>query len=417
MLEFKKATLQEVDPKPSNPPKTLGELIHVQINPATIRLQATATVSSGKDTGHQSTQHQGTTSTLSFDLVFDTSDEGTTDGPIDVRKRTAAIERFVWPAKKKPTPPRVQFTYGTLCVTGVMTSVSVDLDLFSTNGVPLRAKCAVQIKEQKAEFDLAIAGAGAKTASGATPPLQPGTPAQPASGAAPAPPPPTDRTGTALAGESASSFANRMGLDSRAWKGLQGVDDPLNLQAGRQIDFPSSLSADAGLGVQTGATAAPPVSQGLPPSPIPSAIALTGHDLTTAGGLSKAIDRIAADTAGSAAVAASSSFAGPPPAAPTGLAAAVSAAQGSASTVMFSEPDPRALSYGYGVPLRPRRAVVGPTTIGLVHEQRGDVAAGGEQPPVARDSTVPSWQALANDAGSAGGCCAVRVPCGCGGAR
>lgn len=198
-MHFEKALLQEVETKPSDPPKT-SKPITVQINPATLRIQTTASVDAGKDTGRQRTQYQGTTSTLSFDLVFDTSDEGTTDEPLDVRKRTAEIERFVWPAKKKAAPPRVQFKYGTLTVTGVMTSVNIDLDLFSANGVPLRAKCAVQIKEQKAEFDLAQDGAGANNALGATPPLQPGTAGQPSSGAANPGPAPTDRTGTANAG-------------------------------------------------------------------------------------------------------------------------------------------------------------------------------------------------------------------------
>src|SRR5260370_406965 len=84
---------------------------------------------------------------------------------------------------------------------------------------------------------------GATPGAGATQPVPPsagpgpagtgvagtGVAAPPASGTTP--PAPTDRTGTALAGETASDFAQRMGLDPRAWKGLQGISDPLRLQA------------------------------------------------------------------------------------------------------------------------------------------------------------------------------------------
>src|SRR6185312_17303977 len=100
------------------------------------------------------------------------------------------------------------------------------------NGVPLRAKCSVTIKEQKPEFDANRAGPGANEGQGATPPV----PRVSGPGAT-RPAPPADRTGTALAGESAADFANRMGLDPAAWKGLAGgLTDPLRLQAGLQID-------------------------------------------------------------------------------------------------------------------------------------------------------------------------------------
>ena len=56
-----------------------------------------STVDFGKDAGRQKIQYQGSTSTLSFDLVFDTADEGTTEDPVDVRTRTRQLERFVLP--------------------------------------------------------------------------------------------------------------------------------------------------------------------------------------------------------------------------------------------------------------------------------------------------------------------------------
>ena len=48
-----------------------------------------------------------------------------------------------------------------------MTALNQDFDLFARNGVPLRAKCAVTIKEQSPEFDATLAGPGANTGAGA----------------------------------------------------------------------------------------------------------------------------------------------------------------------------------------------------------------------------------------------------------
>jgi hypothetical protein len=436
-MSFAKATLRLVSDKPANPPIDAESPVPVQINPATLRLQATASVDSGKDAGRARSQYQGTTSTLTFDLVFDTSDEGTTEDPIDVRSRTSMVERFVWPAPPKNSPPRVEFAYGTLTVVGTMTSFNMDLDLFSASGVPLRAKCAVTIKEQKPNFDLVKEGAGAKTATGATSPLQPNTAAS--NGAGTTSPPPTDRTGTALAGETASSFANRMGLDPRAWKGLQGVTDPLNLQAGQQINFPSTLSLDAGLGVQvgaaagvdgagTGAASTSGISGGAASGSagaVPPSLSVDGRDLTSAGGLGKALNQAATSRAGAAATAASGAFSGPAdaparPPSPSGLTASGGSTGGSRSSTtgaspspstaaMAGPPDTRAFGYGFGVPLRPRVGVAGPATLGLVHERSRLVWSGGELPPQSRDTSVPSWLALAADLTTS-----VASPCGCG---
>ena len=151
----------------------------------------------------------------------------------------------------KGVPPRVLFRYGSLQVAGVMSALNLEYDLFSDSGVPLRAKASVTIKEQLPQFDAKLLGAGANTGSGATaiPPRRPRRRAAPGR--------PADRTGTALGGESAADFATRMGLDPSTWKTFAaGISDPLSLDAGLQIDFSSSVSASAGLGVQTGATAA-----------------------------------------------------------------------------------------------------------------------------------------------------------------
>ncbi len=433
-MEFKKASLQEVDSKPSPTPATVGEEIKVQINPASLRLQLANNVDMGKAFARPNTQYQGSSSsTLSFDLIFDTADEGTTEVPVDVRTRTRQLERFMLPKKDaKAVPPRVLFKYGTLQVVGVMSAMSQEFDLFTQNGVPLRAKCAVTIKEQKPEFDAGLQGPGANTGAGATAPIPP------QAGSAPRPP---DRTGTALAGESASDFANRMGLDPKAWKGLDGIANPLSLAAGALIDFSSSLSADVGLGVEVSATAgidvggspgggpgggaapaAPPGSAppGAVPPPGPPPVPTDGGALTAEGGLSVAAARATATRATAAADAARRAFpASPTPATPPAAPAGVPAA----ATTGVPGVDGRTTSFGFGVPLRPRAGGRTAATVALVHARfPGRVAASVGDVPVTDDPTVPSWQAL--PPAPAAGAAAARsrhgfasCGCGCGGVR
>ncbi|MFD0381738.1 hypothetical protein ACFQ2B_02750 [Streptomyces stramineus] len=189
-----KATLQEVPTRPTTP---APEPITVQFNPTSLRLQMANNVDMKKAFGKRpAVQYSGTSSsTLSFDLVFDTSDEGTTEQPVDARARARRLERFLLPAKgAKAVPPLVRFSYGTFQLIGVMTALNQEFDLFSATGVPLRAKLAVTIKEQMPEYE------SGRTGPGATPARAPGTISVccPAGRGRPA-----DRTGTTVAGESA----------------------------------------------------------------------------------------------------------------------------------------------------------------------------------------------------------------------
>jgi hypothetical protein len=428
-MEFAKAVLEEIEDGPGVRVKSGGARIVVQINPATLRLQMASTVDFGKDAGRQKVQYQGSTSTLSFDLLFDTADEGTTDSPVDVRTRTRQLERFVLPAMKttKAVPPRLKFTYGSFSVIGVMTALNQDFDFFARNGVPLRAKCAVTVKEQRPEFDASRAGPGANTGAGATPPLPPGqdsaSGATPGGAGGPAPgtpspaTPPADRSGTALAGESAPDFAARMGLDPRAWKGLQGITDPIALAAGQRLDFSGALTASDGLGVETGTAAGTPTATagaaGVPGSPastpgtaapgagsaaatpgaVPAQAPADGTALAAAGGLTRALSDAAAAGAGVAAAVTREGFVpGPDPASPARPATVVAAPAG--STGVPAGPDPRALGYGFGVPLRPRIPVGHVVIRGLVTERTRQPADAGLLPPQTDDPTVAGWLAL-----------------------
>ncbi|MFJ9752255.1 CIS tube protein [Streptomyces chartreusis] len=351
-----KATLQEVGTRPPAKPR---KPVTVQFNPTSLRLQMANNVDMKKAFGKRPVvQYDGTSSsTLSFDLIYDTSDVGTTQKPVDVRMHTKEVERFLLPAKgTKSVPPLVRFCYGTFQLVGVMSALNEDYDLFSANGVPLRAKLAVTIKEQLPEYEAGRVGPASNTGAGARDGqglLSPG-------GVTPSG---QDRTGSVVAGESAPEFAGRMGLDPASWKDLDlGGQDPLSLSAGATVDFSASLSAGPGLaagitaGVTVGTTAGDPSAGRREPDP---------RAVTSAGGLQNTLTRQAAVRAAAAADAQRAGF-GAPEAARTQAA-------------VPREADRRELTFGTGVPLKSQ---VRPSATGS-----GDV-------PVTADPTVPPWLAL-----------------------
>ena len=309
-MTLKKATLEEIGTKPSpHPVPVPGTLITVQVNPTSLRLALTNNTDVGKSVGRPNTTFQGSSSsTLSFDLMMDTADQATKTGePVDVQTLTAQLERFMLPKAGEPkgVPPRVLFTYGSLKVAGVMSALNLEYDLFSSTGVPLRAKASVTIKEQLPQFDAKLLGAGANTGSAATDAIPSGAVPGPGGAGAGSP---VDRTGTALGGESAADFATRMGLDPSTWKTFAaGISDPLSLDAGLQIDFSSSASASAGIGVQTGATA---TGTGADPADATTPVdSLSPAALTAAGGVSEAIAQQALSQSAAVAAAARAAFA------------------------------------------------------------------------------------------------------------
>jgi hypothetical protein len=373
-----------------------GSEIPVQFNPQSLKLALANKVEGGDTRARQRRQYLGKTSTtLSFDLHFDTADEGTTDEPVSVRTRTASVERFVLPkgqGNQKQAPPKVRFHWDKLIIDGVIEDVAIDFDLFAANGTPLRAKIGVSIKEQDAKYELLKAGPGAN---------QPGNPTPPGS---------SDTTATALGGESAADFAARMGLEPEAWRGIAaqlGASSSLSLQAGAEIDFSSSLSIGAGIGLsaglEVGADVSLEASFGLDASVSASvgvsfgasAEVQAGFAMAAAGGLSAAIAAVAVvETSGAAAQTRNAFGSAAPIQAPTvpgsatssvvspallALAPAASntpsrppqrraplrstnmpspSAQASApSAPPPPTPDPRATSFGFGVPLRPRVSV------------------------------------------------------------
>jgi hypothetical protein len=409
---MEKARLMEIDADESA--RTVpGTEIAVQFNPASLKLALANKVETQETRGQQTRQYLGKTSTtLSFDLEFDTSDEGATDAPVSVRTRTSAIERFVLPkgsGKQKQKPPKARFVWQDLQIDGVIEDLAIDFTLFASDGTPLRAKMAVTMKEQDAKYQLGKLGPGANSGAASAPG---GGSAGPGSfgasfgvsasagisvggsvgvslgagaslslgGGVSLGASLTDSTRMALSGESAAEFAARNGLDPAAWRGVTGGQgSSLSFAGGAEVDFHSSLSAGAGVGVavgvDAGANASVEAKLGLDVRgavPTPAGIALggvgasAGFALSAAGGVSAALATVSGTKAGDAAATSKASFGGAAPAAPPSSGSSPSrtplARTGLPSaTVQAAAPpappppraDPRAATFGFGVPLRP----------------------------------------------------------------
>ena len=504
MAELAKARLQRV--KADETAEPIGDPIVVQFNPTSLRLSLSAVTDGAGTVGRPRTQYLGTASAvLSVELVFDTADEGTTDEAKSVLDLTTPVEQLLLPqgsAEDKQQPPKVRFEWGTFLLTGVVESMSLDLDLFSEGGVPLRGKINLTIREQDSDLEFMKRGPGANKAGNALLPGRAGPGAvggiglgagvslglnasaglsvglgvgasfsAGVSGSA--------QAGLAIGGESAAEFAARVGVDPAAWRAIATgqVDATLSLEAGAEIEFTAGLSAGAGMGASVGAQAG--VADSLERSfglAAPSAagatasLAAPGFALSAAGGVAAALETVAVVRSESAAHKARQAF--DAPAAPAGTpsaaqgptvrsgisslpAATVDAARRedivspprpdrpsqprtplalTGSTLPSRRPappappppqaDPRAVSFGLGVPLRPRLG-------GAAEERQGGL--GGLIPlrprprqsdlAEADDPTRPPWTALRPAAPVPGGAgrrrprqapCACGCACGCG---
>jgi len=463
MPSLSKATLQEITADRSAKPVG-GTEIAVQFNPQSLKLALANKVEGGDSKARQKRQYLGKTSTtLSFDLVFDTADLGDTDHPVSVRTQTAMVERFVLPKGRgndKQAPPKCRFSWDKLVIDGIIEDITIDFELFAANGTPLRAKIAVAMKEQDAKYELLQTGPGANSGRGAMPPGRSGTGPGTSGGG------PTDRSAQALGGESAADFAARQGLDPSAWRaiaGQLGAGATLSLSGGASIAFSASLSASAGIGlaagIDAGASASVDASFGLDASAGASASLgfgasaslQAGFALASAGGLGAAIESVAIVKTAAAAAGARRAFGNAVPAGTTAAVPAASSAgtglpaRGAASlpsataATLVPAPDipppnstpkpalpdqprtplqrsgllsrsqqqaapaappppladPRATSFGFGVPLRPR--------VGSAADLRADAAVGrvalrprGAASDVLNgsDPSAPPWQQL-----------------------
>ena len=467
-MELQKAKIAELDDNDEE-----KDSFAVQFNPTTLKLSLTNRVEGGETQGKQVRQHLGASSTtLNLDLIFDTADEGTTENPRSVREKTKQLERFLiakGKGKQENAPPRIRFTWGDLIVEGVVEGLTIDFEHFAPNGVPLRAKVPLAIRGQDREKEIKAdsrkgapgpGGAGAGLGFGASASLGLGASVGIGIGAsvgigvgasvgvgfgASA------SVDVALGGESAAEFAARVGVDPAAWRGLQiGGESSLSLSAGVEVGFDANLSASAGLGVTVGVEAGTKASVeqsfGLSTSTSMNAVTgvgvgaqlASGFALSSAGGVRAAIESVQSAKNESAELKARTAFKAPvlsgasapqpkspeqprPPLTRTGLPGP-SAQQAAPAAPRPPRADPRASSFGFGVPLR--------STIGAAADRRAESVHGAvairpkvasSEPPLTHDPTTPSWVALpARDPNRTGadklqGKLHPAQPCGCAG--
>lgn len=432
MSELKKATLQEISSDVHATP--LGPEVSVQFNPTTLRLQISNNLPGGASRGNQVRQYTGSSSTtLTLDLVFDTADEGTTAAPRSVREKTAIVEKFVLPkgqTQDKQAPPKLRFQWGNLLLDGIVDSVSLDFDLFAADGTPLRAKVNLTIKEQNSKYQFLSAGPGANREGSKPQPGQASLGTQGNLGIA-------AQASLAIGGESAAEFAARVGVDPAAWRGLAAdLSNPLSLEAGVEVGFHADLNVNAGLGVtlgvEVGVAASLEASVGLEASTSLTAVAgvgvgaelASGFALSAAGGVSAAVAAVQIAKTQAASQQARHAFGLPTsdsvsPSGPAQVAAnrvtaaakpgAVSAGLPPSAKTQLPSPvvqqatlstspsvDPRAGSFGFGVPLRSSVGQAADLRAGALQGRvplRAQIGENGA-PPTVLDPTLPPWVSL-----------------------
>ena len=443
MSVLEKAVLQEITSDESARP--VGDPVPVQFNPTTLRLRLSNQTEGGTSRGRQARQYTGSSSTvLTVELVFDTADEGTTASPRSVRERTAIIEKYVLPKENgNEAPPKLRFQWGTFLLDGVVEDIDIDFDHFASNGTPLRAKVSLSLKEQDAKYQFLQAGPGANRRSGAP---DSGQPAGAGPGTSEAGP--INRSAVALAGELGPEFAARVGLDPAAWRGLDvDLSAGLTLEAGIEVGFHAELNVAAGLGLTAGISAgvdfSVEASLGLE---VAGSATAAGFRLASAGGVESALQTVQIARSEHATTSALAAF--PPPVEPRvplpntrtvhvglpspsvspsplrkplAIAGLPSLSQQAAARSAAPPPrvDPRAVTFGSGVPLR--------TSITRAASTRTRVVVGRENadkptvPEVSGNPSTPPWVRLpAADVGraSAGATQQERrpvTPCHCDG--
>jgi hypothetical protein len=330
----------------------------------------------------------------------------------------------------KQAPPRVRFHWGDLLIEGIVNSLTLDFDHFSSTGVPLRAKVGCSIKQQEPAYAFLAKGPGANTSSDV--PLAGGVSAGAGLSAGV-----TGSAGIgfgaqaslAIGGESAADFAARVGLDAEAWRGLSlGGGNPLSLEAGAEIGFSANISANVGLGFQAGASVGADVSLegafGLKAEAGVQTVPSAGGNsniqqaftVAAAGGVSAAIESVKTVRIANAEAQTRKAFDAPigtalpltKPSLPDQPRAPL---RNNAVSNRDPEPappppkaDPRAASFGFSVPLR--------NVVGQAADERAGSLAGSPRPhtttqkgsatwPTTSDPTTPGWIALPTEPSAA----------------
>jgi hypothetical protein len=152
-MSLAKATFHvlDADAVDASAARGLKKEMEVQYNPTSLKLSKGAQLAEIGIYGLDSPVLQyvrGQVETLSVELFFDTTENGLGDDARDVRD---LCDPFYELAKRQPkihAPPRVLFVWGEQRgFKGIVQQVERTFDLFTPNGLPVRATLAVSIKE------------------------------------------------------------------------------------------------------------------------------------------------------------------------------------------------------------------------------------------------------------------------------
>jgi hypothetical protein len=339
-----------------------GDPIEVQFNPTSLKVDRNNDTSGGAQTRAQrrNRPNEGH-AVLSVELEFDTAEGGPDGSALDVRSLTQNVRQFAEPPKDKPKdpPPPIRFVWGQFQFDGIVERLGEEIDYFSVDGMALRAKVTLSITGQDLAFEACTSGPGARDDKDATDPG--GTQEDTGPNA-----PPTRNPTQAVAaqgGESVQQLLSRLDADPATWRSaMAGLTSPLDLAAGTQVQLSAAVTVDVGIGVAAGFGA------GTDAGDVTSADASTGASadgtvgfaaeasvgfaLSAGGGVDAATGRTLSRAADQAVANARGSFDVPGGAA-DGPAVGGGVSQGGPGSAP-PDVDRRTVSYGYGIPLRPR---------------------------------------------------------------
>jgi hypothetical protein len=215
------------------------------------------------------------TGKLTMDLVFDTTDTGD-DVRVDTNKvayflqpSTASTRKAADDAAKNPSsaPPTAQpvvlFEWGVYRFQGVMESFRETIDLFSADGVPLRAAVSIGLARQDQVFDDTDPNASPASVSGSIVPT------------------PDNGSVQKLVDQGGDSGAARqLGADNGIENLRFTAGASLEVNAGVQLNpaagFAAGASGSGGLGLSLGVSTGVSAGSGAAPAPSTSSTAAAG---------------------------------------------------------------------------------------------------------------------------------------------
>lgn len=211
------------------------EIIDLQYNPTEIVLEKNVHIAEIPIPGLTAPLQQfvrGEAETLRLELFFDTSDQGMGLNAVSVATLTDPIYALSRVVPDQHAPPIVTFVWGDDFpgnelppelgnqrrngFTGVVTSVRQTFTLWSSGGVPLRAKLSLTIREYAALQDQLEA-------------LNLASPSK-------------THSYVLARGDTLGVLASKFYFDPGSWRPIalaNGIDDPRRLSPGRQLTIPS----------------------------------------------------------------------------------------------------------------------------------------------------------------------------------